>query len=112
MFKYLLPIFFFLFLGYYNNSFANNSLLSFKSQYDLYLVDSEIKPNVGKTYVTKAEGELFVDWLYNCDSWVSNQRMVTKFINNYGVGTVNEINYSLVEMLNGTKIDFSLPKIR
>ena len=108
MLKYFLPTFCFLFFGYFYNSWANNSLLSFKSQYDLILVDSEIKPNVGKTYVTQAEGELFVDWLYNCDSWVSNQRMVTKFINNYGVGTVNEINYSLVEMINGEKIDFSL----
>ena len=108
MLKYFLPTFCFLFFSYFYNSWASNSLLSFKSQYDLILVDSEIKPNVGKTYVTQAEGELFVDWLYNCDSWVSNQRMVTKFINNYGVGTVNEINYSLVEMINGEKIDFSL----
>ncbi len=105
--KYFLILFFW-YISNSNQAFGNSSLLSFKSEYDLALADKKAKPNMSGTFVTKAEGELFVDWVFNCDSWVSNQRMVTKFINNYGVGTVNEINYSIVEMMDGEKIDFSL----
>ena len=52
---------------------------------------------------------MFIDWINNCDnSWVSNQRMMTRFINSHGVGTVNEINYSINENADGKKMDFVL----
>ena len=34
--------------------------------------------------------------------------MMTRFINSHGVGTVNEINYSINENINGNKMDFVL----
>ena len=50
-----------------------------------------------------------MDCINNCDnSWVSNQRMMTRFINSHGVGTVNEINYSINEKMNGKNMDFLL----
>ena len=87
---------------------ADNHLHSYQSIYDITLGESKINPQLGKTYVTKASGELFVDWLNNCSSWVSNQRMVTRFINSFGVGTLSEINYSLVESISGNRLKFSL----
>ena len=64
---------------------------------------------LGKTYVDKASGYLLIDWLNSCqNSWVSNQRMMTRFINSHGVGTLSEINYSLNEMNSGDKMDFVL----
>ena len=39
---------------------------------------------------------------------VSNQRMMTRFVNSYGVGTVNEINYSINENVDGANMDFVL----
>ena len=34
--------------------------------------------------------------------------MMTRFVNSYGVGTVNEINYSINEKTNGNYMDFVL----
>ena len=62
-----------------------------------------------KNYVNEASGQLFIDWINNCqNSWVSNQRMMTRFINSHGVGTVSEINYSLNEKTDGSDMDFVL----
>ena len=62
-----------------------------------------------KTYIDKASGYLTIDWLDSCqNSWVSNQRMMTRFVNSYGVGTVSEINYSLNESMDGKAMDFVL----
>ncbi len=106
--KNLKYLFFFNLIFFFSVSLAENHFPSYQSSYDINLVKSKVNPQIGKTYVSKAEGELFVDWLNNCDSWVSNQRMVTKFINSHGVGTLNEINYSLVEKNNGNHLKFSL----
>ena len=71
--------------------------------------NSEIVRVPGKTYVDKASGQLFIDWINNCEnSWISNQRMMTRFVNSYGVGTVNEINYSINEKSDGKNMDFVL----
>ena len=57
----------------------------------------------------KASGYLLIDWINNCEqSWVTTQRMMTRFVNSYGVGTVSEINYSLNEMSDGNKMEFVL----
>ena len=88
---------------------SNSKLLSYQSEYEISLGDSETVRVPGKTYVDKASGDLFIDWINNCDnSWVSNQRMMTRFINSHGVGTVNEINYSINENVDGKKMDFVL----
>ena len=34
--------------------------------------------------------------------------MMTRFVNSYGVGTVNEINYSINEKSDGKNMDFVL----
>ena len=34
--------------------------------------------------------------------------MMTRFVNSHGVGTLSEINYSLNESTNGSKMDFVL----
>ena len=39
---------------------------------------------------------------------VDHKRMMTKFINSHGVGTVSEINYSLNESANGQEMEFVL----
>ena len=52
-------------------------------------------PFTRKTYVNDASGQLFIDWINNCQTLVSNQIMMTRFINSHGVGTVSEINYSI-----------------
>ena len=84
-------------------------LLSYQSEYEISLGDSDIVRVPGKTYIDKASGNLFIDWINNCDSsWVSNQRMMTRFVNSYGVGTVNEINYSINENVDGANMDFVL----
>ena len=84
-------------------------LLSYQSEYEISLGDSDIVRVPGKTYVDKASGNLFIDWINNCDSsWVSNQRMMTRFVNSYGVGTVNEINYSIIENVDGANMVFVL----
>ena len=88
---------------------SHSQLLSYQSEYEVSLGESNVARVPGKTYVDKASGQLFIDWINNCDnSWVSNQRMMTRFINSHGVGTVNEINYSINEETNGNKMDFVL----
>ena len=88
---------------------SNSRLLSYQSEYEISLGNSEIVRVPGKTYVDKASGQLFIDWINNCEnSWVSNQRMMTRFVNSYGVGTVNEINYSINEKSDGKNMDFVL----
>ena len=86
----LFTCFWFLF---YNET--ESKLLSYQSEYEVSLGDTDIVRVPGKTYVDKAYGQLFIDWINNCDnSWVSNQRMMTRFINSYGVGTVNAVSYT------------------
>ena len=88
---------------------TESKLLSYQSEYEVSLGDTDIVRVPGKTYVDKAYGQLFIDWINNCDnSWVSNQRMMTRFINSYGVGTVNEINYSINENVSGENMEFVL----
>ena len=84
-------------------------LLSYQSEYEISLANSEKVRLPGKTYVNEASGQLFIDWINNCqNSWVSNQRMMTRFINSHGVGTVSEINYSINEKVDGSDMDFVL----
>ena len=88
---------------------AASKLLSFQSEYDISLAKNDSPRVPGKTYVDKASGYLLIDWINNCDeSWLTTQRMMTKFVNSYGVGTVSEINYSLNEMSDGNKMEFVL----
>lgn len=91
------------------SSKSNSKLMPFQSEYEISNVQKEEARIPGKTYVDKATGYLVIDWLNSCEnSWVSNQRMMTKFVNSHGVGTVSEINYSLNELDNGEKMDFVL----
>ncbi len=86
-----------------------SKLLSFQSEYNISLGSSDQPRIPSRTYVDKASGYLLIDWINNCqESWVSNQRMMTKFINSHGVGSVNEINYSLNENSDGKKMEFLL----
>lgn len=88
---------------------VKSNLLSYSSEYEISLGDSSTVRVPGKTYVDKASGQLFIDWINVCDnSWVTNQRMMTRFINSFGVGTVSEINYSLNEEDDGSKMDYVL----
>ena len=88
---------------------SNAKLMSFQSEYEISNLQKEEARIPGKTYVDKASGYLLIDWLNSCqNSWVSNQRMMTRFINSHGVGTLSEINYSLNEMNSGDKMDFVL----
>ena len=108
--KILVSFFFSLFLVLFFSSLnAQSNLLSYKSEYEISLGDSDLVRLPGKTYVDKASGYLLIDWINNCDnSWVSNQRMMTRFINSHGVGTVSEINYSINENTDGKNMDFLL----
>ena len=91
------------------SSKSNSKLIPFQSEYEISNVQKEEARIPGKTYVDKATGYLVIDWLNSCEnSWVSNQRMMTRFVNSHGVGTVSEINYSLNELDNGEKMDFVL----
>ena len=102
----LITLFLFLFV---NLKPLSSKLLSFQSEYNISLGASDQPRVPGKTYVDKASGYLLMDWINNCqESWVTNQRMMTKFINSHGVGTVSEINYSLNEMIDGKKMEFLL----
>jgi len=84
-------------------------LLSFQSEYNISLGDKDSPRLPGRTYVDKASGYLLIDWINNCEeSWVTTQRMMTKFVNSHGVGTVSEINYSLNELINENKMEFVL----
>ena len=92
-----------------NPNIATAKLLSFQSEYDISLAEIDSPRVPGKTYVDKASGYLLIDWINNCEqSWVTTQRMMTRFVNSYGVGTVSEINYSLNEMSDGNKMEFVL----
>ena len=88
---------------------VDSKLLSFQSEYDISLGKSD-KPRIpGRTYVDQASGYLLIDWIDNCGkSWVTNQRMMTKFINSHGVGSVSEINYSLNETNDSKEMEFLL----
>ena len=56
---------------------SNSRLLSYQSEYEISLGNSEIVRVPGKTYVDKASGQLLIDWINNCEnSWISNQRMI------------------------------------
>ncbi len=103
---FLFSIFFFILLI---DLIAESKLLSYQSEYKITLAESDEIRLPGKTYVDQANGDLFIDWVNNCEnSWVSNQRMITRFINSHGVGTLSEINYSLNEISNASKMDFVL----
>ena len=102
-------IFFSLVLTLISFNVNATKLLSYQSEYEISLGDSEKIRLPGKTYVNEASGQLFIDWINNCkNSWVSNQRMMTRFINSHGVGTVSEINYSINEKADGSDMDFVL----
>ena len=106
-FKNLLFTFAIFFLCNFN--IVTAKLLSFQSEYDISLAEIDSPRVPGKTYVDKASGYLLIDWINNCEqSWVTTQRMMTRFVNSYGVGTVSEINYSLNEMSDGNKMEFVL----
>tara|TARA_B100000963_G_scaffold141651_1_gene123337 strand:- start:190 stop:993 length:804 start_codon:yes stop_codon:yes gene_type:complete len=93
----------------YTQNNANAKLLSFQSEYDISLAKIDSPRVPGKTYVDKASGYLLIDWINNCnESWLTTQRMMTRFVNSHGVGTVSEINYSLNEMSDGKKMEFVL----
>ncbi|MDC3091386.1 DUF1849 family protein [Rickettsiales bacterium] len=84
-------------------------LLSYQSVYEIALdKDRDMKNTLGKSYIKDANGELLLDWYDNCSSWASNQRMYISFINSSGVGTISDINYSLKEDYDGSKMDFAL----
>jgi len=88
---------------------VESKLLSFQSEYAISLGKSDAARLPGRTYVDKASGYLLVDWINNCqESWVTNQRMMTRFVNSHGVGSVSEINYSLNEIIDGKKMEFVL----
>ena len=107
--KLLLSFLFIIALGLFSSKKVNSKLLSFQSEYEVSLGEQN-KPRLpGKTYVDEVSGYLLIDWINNCEeSWVTTQRMMTKFINSYGVGTVSEINYSLNEAADGKKMEFVL----
>ena len=102
-------IFFSLLLTLFSFEVRAAKLLSYQSEYEISLAESEQVRLPNKTYVNEASGQLFIDWINNCkNSWVSNQRMMTRFINSHGVGTVSEINYSINEKADGSDMDFVL----
>ena len=85
------------------------NLLSYQSFYEISLdKDRKIKNTFGQPFIKDANGELIIDWFDNCSSWVSNQRMYVSFLNSSGVGTISDINYSLNEEYDSSKIDFAL----
>ena len=87
----------------------DNQLLSYQSVYEINLYkDREVKKTFGQPSISKANGELIIDWFYNCESWVSNQRMLVSFVNSAGVGTVSDISYSLEESTSNSKMKFLL----
>ena len=90
-------------------TFVKANLISYNSEYEIELGKSDEVRLPGKTYVDSASGQLFIDWINVCDnSWVSNQRMMTRFVNSFGVGTVSEINYSINENSMSSEMDFVL----
>ncbi len=109
-FKNLFPtLLFLLVIQIFNPKILKAKLVSFQSEYEISLGGSDKARLPGKTYVDQASGYLLVDWINNCqESWVTTQRMMTKFINSHGVGSVSEINYSLNEIVDGKKMEFVL----
>ena len=102
-------IFFSLLFNLFSFNVTATKLLSYQSEYEISLADSKKIRLPGKTYVNEASGQLFIDWINNCkNSWISNQRMMTRFINSHGVGTLSEINYSINEKTDGSDMDFVL----
>ena len=101
---------FFLVLFSYNELFSKtNRLVSYQSIYEINLDnDREIKNTFGQPYVKSANGELLLDWFNDCNSWSSNQRMYISFVNSSGVGTVSDINYSLNEDHDSSRMNFAL----
>ena len=87
----------------------DDQLLSYQSIYEINLdTEREIKKTFGQPSISKASGELIIDWFFNCESWVSNQRMLVSFVNSAGVGTVSDISYSLEESTSNNKMKFLL----
>ena len=87
----------------------DNQLLSYQSIYEINLdTEREIKKTFGQPSISKANGELIIDWFFNCESWVSNQRMLVSFVNSAGVGTVSDISYSLEENTSNSKNEVSI----
>jgi hypothetical protein len=104
-----LTILFLIILCFQNPKELQSKLISFQSEYEVSLGDSDKARLPGRTYINEASGYLLIDWINNCEeSWVTTQRMMTKFINSHGVGTVSEINYSLNEMVDGKNMEFVL----
>ena len=103
----------FFFISIVVSNFAVNanqeSLLSYQSIYEIELdKNREVKKNFGQPSIKSAEGELIIDWFNNCNSWVSNQRMLISFINSSGIGTVSDISYSLEESTDSNNMKFIL----
>ena len=106
--KNLIIFFFIVILNFAANA-NQESLLSYQSVYEIELdKNREVKKNFGQPSIKSAEGELIIDWFNNCDSWVSNQRMLISFINSSGIGTVSDISYSLEESTDGNNMKFIL----
>ena len=97
--KFSINFFIFIFfLSIYVLTFSSAVAISYKSEYEISNLKKDEPRLPGKTYIDEASGYLVIDWINSCqNSWVSNQRMMTRFINSHGVGTVSEINYSLNE---------------
>ena len=88
---------------------TSQELLSYQSLYTIKLDNNrDSTPSIGKSYITDAQGELFLDWFDNCKSWVSNQRMFVKFRNSNNVGTISDINFSLKESYESSELEFAL----
>ena len=107
--EYLIIIFSITFCGNINAKSKKKQLLSYQSVYEIVLdKEREMKNTFGKLYIKDANGELLLDWYDNCSSWASNQRMYISFMNSSGIGTISDINYSLKEDYDGSKMDFAL----
>lgn len=107
--KYLkILILFILLLFIFDLKASNPSLVSYQSVYEIKLLENEVKSRFGQPSLKDANGELLIDWFNNCDSWVSNQRMLISFLDKSGVGTVSDISYSLVEDVKSEKMKFVL----
>ena len=107
--KYFIIIFSIAFCGNINAKSKKKELLSYQSVYEIVLdKEREMKNTFGKLYIKDANGELLLDWYDNCSSWASNQRMYISFMNSSGIGSISDINYSLKEDYDSSKMDFAL----
>ena len=95
-------------LFFYKPNLNGANLISYESIYEVTINDNYDNKKLGQTYITKANGELLLDWFNNCKSWVSNQRLYVNFINSSGVGTVSDIYYSLEEKNDSSEMQFYL----